>query len=191
MMIKRTRRGVITLTLLAALSIAALSLYGCASSHPNRSSIGDRFPSVTGESLKGEEVRIPEDLAGAPAVLLVGYAQEAQFDADRWILGLIQGGVTTRLMELPTIDGLMPALFSGRIDEGMRRGIPNEDWASVVTVYGDADKIVAFTGNEVPNNIRVLLLDSKGKVTWHHDRGYSAGKLMELKAAIEALGSSR
>lgn len=181
------KHRVLLLSLLACLTVGVFTLHGCASSQPNRSGLGQRFPSVVGESLSGDTVRIPEDFAGSPTILLVGYAQEAQFDADRWILGLIQGGITARLVEVPTIAGLMPSLFSSRIDEGMRRGIPREDWASVVTVYDDAEDVVAFTGNDVPNNIRVLLLDRDGNVAWQHDRGYSAGKLIELKNAIELL----
>jgi hypothetical protein len=63
----------------------------------------------------------------------------------------------------------------------MRKGIPFEDWAVVVTLYGDdAEYVKEFTGNTGGNNIRVALLDQTGKVLWFHDRGYSAGKLLEL-----------
>ncbi|HEU4703670.1 MAG TPA: hypothetical protein VFS37_14400, partial [Conexibacter sp.] len=68
---------------------------------------------------------------------------------------------------------------------GMRSGIPSEDWASVVTVYNsDAERLVQFTGNASPRNIRVLLLDAAGRVLWFHDRGFSAGKLIELQRAV-------
>ena len=183
----KKRRFVALLIVAAGLSLGALGLHGCAGTYPNRALVGEPFPSVTGESLEGETVRIPEDLAGRPAILLVGYTQEAQFDADRWILGMIQAGVKTRLLEVPTIAGLMPQVFSGRIDAGMRRGIPSEDWASVVTVYDGARSILEFTGNESPNNMRVILVGPDGKVVWHHDRGYSAGKVLELSAAATAL----
>ena len=121
-------------------------------------------------------------------MVLVGYVQDAQFDADRWLLGLLQAEVAVPVFELPTIDGLFPRLIASRIDAGMRNGIPEEDWESVVTVYDNAAEIVAFTGDESPRNMRVLLLDSDGQVVWFHDRGYSARKVLELKQAIEALG---
>lgn len=109
------------------LTMAALAMPGCASTYPNRAVVGERLPSVTGESLAGKPVRLPEDLEGQPAVLLLGYTQRAQFDADRWILGLIQAGVKTRLLEVPTIEGLMPRAFSDRIDEGTRRSAPDTE----------------------------------------------------------------
>ena len=63
------------------------------------------------------------------------------------------------MYELPTISGLIPGLFSGSIDDGMRSGIPNEDWAIVVTIYRDAETVEQFFGNENPLPARVVLLD--------------------------------
>ncbi len=155
---------------------------------PAGNPIGSSFPPARGESLAGESVRIPDDFAGEPVVLLIGYVQKAQFDADRWLLGLLQADLGVHFVEVPTIEGLVPGLMRGTIDEGMRGGIPREDWGSVVTVYGDrAADIVRFTGNENPQNVRVVLLDGQGVVRWFHDAGYSAGKLIELGRALDAL----
>ncbi|MEQ8765670.1 MAG: hypothetical protein RL885_17230 [Planctomycetota bacterium] len=159
----------------------------CGSTTENRDPTGERFPSVVGESLSGEEMKLPGDLAGKPALLLIGYVQDAQFDLDRWLLGLMQAGVDIPLYEVPTIDGLVPGMIAGSIDEGMRSGIPKEDWGSVVTVYGDADQIVAFTGDENPRNGRIVLLDADGKVAWFHDRGYSARLVLEIQEKLKAL----
>lgn len=165
-----------------------LALPACRSALPNREPLGEVFPSVTGEALSGETVSLPDDLAGAPAVLLVGYVQDAQFDADRWLFGLLQAGTPVALREVPTIPGLMASAAGGFIDEGMRSGIPHEDWRAVVTLYGgDARTLAEFTGNTRPRNMRVLLLDAEGRVVWFHDRGFSAGKLLELDRAARAL----
>ena len=169
----------------AALLLIALGLSACSSPVPNRDPLGEPFPEVAGKTLAGEPLELPGALGGAPAVLLVGYVQDAQFDADRWLYGLLQAELPVAVYELPTIPGLFPRALSGRIDAGMRSGIPAEDWAAVVTVYGErAARIVALTGNESPRNVRVLLLDSNGRVLWFHDRGFSAGKLIELQQAV-------
>jgi hypothetical protein len=55
-------------------------------------------------------------------------------------------------------------MFSTYIDNGMRRGIPKDLWKGVVTVYADGDKVQRYTGNQNPNNARVLLLDEQGRV---------------------------
>ena len=180
------RRTVIFLAILAI--AAAAFLPSCSSPVPNRDPIGDLFPTVTGESLEQRPITLPDEVAGGPAILLVGYLQEAQFDADRWLYGLLNADIPARILEVPTIPGLVPSAISGTIDEGMRSGIPSEDWSSVVTLYGDdASQVRALTGDENGRNMRVLLLDREGRVRWFHDRGFSAGKLIELEAAARAL----
>jgi len=162
-------------------------LGGCAATYPARAPVGEVFPAVEGRSLAGQAVALPGDWAGAPVVVMVGYKQQTQFDIDRWMLGLRESGVEVRVVEVPTIAGLGPRVFRGAIDRGMRSGIPKDDWASVVTVYDDAEAIMRFTGNAEALPARVLLLDSAGRVVFFHDAGYSVDALMRLREALGAL----
>ena len=170
----RSRIRRLPFALFAILSVALLAK-GCASPITNRNPTGELFPEVVGESLDEERVVLPSAFSGSPAVLLVGYEQEAQFDIDRWLMGLLQAEVEAAVVEVPTIPGLVPTLISNWIDDGMRSGIPSEDWGSVVTLYGGAAKPVArLTGNQNGRNARVLVLDQSGTVVWFTDEGYSA-----------------
>ena len=179
------KKPLIALVLVTAL--VALIAQSCSSTPARRDVTGEAFPQVTGTSLEGDKFAIPGDLNGEPAVLLIGYLMESQFDIDRWILGLVQAETPVRIIEVPTIPGMFPGMFAGSIDEGMRGGIPSEDWGSVVTVYGDgAGEIKRWTGAGDRNG-RVMLLDAEGVVRWFHDEGYSAGKLTELDAALREL----
>jgi len=187
-----TRQRIIRGSLIAAIAAAgvavALPLNGCASTRENRDPTGEMFPTVIGQSLEKERTELPADLAGQPAVLLIGYKQRAQFDIDRWILGLLQAEVDARIVEVPTIPGLATGLASGWIDDGMRSGIPREDWGSVVTLYGGAAGPVAdLTGTENGQLTRVLVLDADGRIAWFDDEGYSARKALLIAQLIESL----
>ena len=172
------------------LGLCVALLVSCGSSIPRRDPLGETFPSVQGESLEGAAVAMPESLKGEPVVLLLGYEQNTQFDLDRWILGLMQLETPVKLLEIPTIPGMVPGMISGQIDDGMRSGIPQEDWAVVVTVYGeDAESITNWTGTEGGLNGRIVLLDADGVAVWFHDRGYSAGHVLALDAAVRALAA--
>lgn len=175
--------------LLPLLLLFAVVATSCGTTWPRRDPTGERFPSVTGTALAGSEVKLPDAFAGSPLLLLIGYDQDAQFDLDRWLLALDQAGWRVRTFEVPTLPGLFPRLLSGTIDGGMRRGIPQEDWASVVTVYGDASKIAAFTGNDDGLTGRVLLLDAGGTVIFAHDRGFSVGSMKALQAALARIAA--
>ena len=170
-----------------SLLLALAAACGCSTTYPRGEPVGKTFPSVKGSSLAGKDISIPAGLAGKPALLFIGYEQMTQFDIDRWLLALQASGVSVPVYELPTIPGLVPGLFAGRIDEGMRSGIPPEDWASVVTLYGDAPKVAEFLGNDVRLPARVVLLDAAGKVVFFHDRGFSPGALTRLRSAMEGV----
>ena len=104
--------------------------------------VNTKFPTVKGQNLNQEQITLPDHYKGKPTVVLVGYLQKAQFDIDRWILGLLQADIKVQIVEVPTIAGMMPQVVQSFIDGGMRKGIPKSDWASVVTVYDDAEKII-------------------------------------------------
>ncbi len=180
---KRLRWAAALLPLLILIPVAS----GCSTTHPRRDPTGEVFPTVTGTSLAEQPVTFPDVGRGAPLLLLIGYDQDSQFDLDRWIQGLDTAGAKVRTFELPTIPGMLPRLVSGSIDGGMRRGIPSEDWPAVVTLYGDASKVTAFTGNEDGLPGRIVLLDKEGKVVFFHDRGFSLGALKRLQARLQEL----
>ena len=177
-------------TLAGATLVAGLP--GCSSTITNRDPVGEVFPSVEGSSLEDVDVRLPESLAGRPAVVLIGYQRRAQFDLDRWLMGLMQAGVgdsvDAHLLEVPTIPSLAATFASGWIDDGMRAGIPEEDWGAVVTLYGGAAEPVAeMTGTENGNLTRVVVLDREGTVVWFDDGGYSARKALEVASVVRGL----
>ena len=171
---------------IALLPLLAL-LTACSSTWPRRNPTGEVFPTVTGNSLANQSVTFPDVGRGAPMLLLIGYEQNTQFDLDRWIQALDVAGAKVRAFELPTIPGMLPRMFSGFIDGGMRRGIPEEDWLAVVTLYGDASKVALFTGNADGLPGRVVLLDKDGKVVFFHDRGFSLGTLKQLQSKLQEL----
>lgn len=145
------------------------------------------FPSVVGTSLTKKSIRIPNDYRGKVTLLLVGYAQKAQFDIDRWILGALQADVKAEIVEVPTIAGMVPQMVQGFIDNGMRSGIPKSDWGAVVTVYEDAPKIIEALGNERPQSAYAVLLNREGRIVWSSNIGYSATQVLELKKLADSL----
>tara|TARA_R110002094_G_scaffold45618_10_gene57488 strand:- start:1059 stop:1616 length:558 start_codon:yes stop_codon:yes gene_type:complete len=180
---KRIYRFALAATLIA--TVVAIS--GCSTTYERRNPVGERFPSIRAAALDESIVAIPDNFTGKETLLFVGYEQDSQFDIDRWLLGLAQLEVDVVVYELPTIPGLIPGMFGTVINNGMRSGIPEEDWAIVATVYDDADAIARFLGNETPLPARVVLLDKQGDVAFFHDRGYSASTLLRLKARLEEL----
>jgi hypothetical protein len=168
---------------IATLLILVL-LAGCASTYPNQDPTGQQFPSVSGQSLEKQDITMPAYFAGRQTLLLIGYVQDSQFDIDRWLIGLDMTRTMVDVYELPTIAGMAPRMFSTFIDEGMRRGIPKELWKGVITIYEGGDMVQQLTGNQNPNNARVILLDPRGKIIHFYDRGFSVAALNAVREKI-------
>lgn len=161
---------------------------GCANyDYVSQVKIGEPMIQAQGESLEGKQMLIPDDFSGQASLLLFGYKQDTQFDIDRWLIGLDMTQTQVAVYEIPTIQGMAPRMFSTYIDNGMRRGIPKDLWKGVITVYADGDKIQQFTGNQNPNNSRVILLDPQGKVLYFYDRGFSVEALNAVREQLTAL----
>lgn len=162
----------------------ALLLFGCSNHYVNQSHVGEKFPSVVGTSLDKDTVNIPEDFQAEHTLLLIGYKQNSQFDIDRWLIGLDMTDTQVAVYEIPTMQGLFPKMFSTTIDNGMRAGIPKPLWKGVITVYEDGEKIQAFTGNNNPNNARVVLLNKQGIILYMYDAGFAVAALNDVRELL-------
>lgn len=175
---------------LISLLILSFIITGCSNTYPNQEITGIDFPAVSGKNLEKNNVNIPLDLiqaegAGKYTLLLIGYKQDSQFDIDRWLIGLDMTQTQVSVYEIPAIQGMFPRMFSTFIDNGMRAGIPKPLWKGVITLYKDGDKVQRFTGNEAPNNARVVLLNQSGKIVWFYDDGFSVDALNQVRDLLK------
>jgi len=162
-----------------------LSSLGCSSYNYSSSiQLGQPLIAFSGNSLDGESVSVPLDLAGKPTLLLFGYVHKSQFDIDRWLIGLDMTKTDVTIYEIPAIKGFIPRLFSQVFDDAMREGIPKELWRDVITLYEDGDKVQRYTGNLSPKNARVVLIDREGKIVHFYDRGFSVAALNDVRDSL-------
>lgn len=143
-------------------------------------------PSMTGETLEQKTVTLPTVFDAPLTLLLVGYKQDSQFDIDRWLVSLDITETEITAYEIPAIQGMFPRMFSTLINDGMRAGIPKELWGGVITLYADGEVLQKFTGNENPNNARVLLINNQGKILYFYDRGFSVNALNDVRMLIKS-----
>jgi len=147
-----------------------------------------RLPSVVGDSLSRERIRFPEHVAGKPAVLLVAYRRDAQEDIDRWLKFLTSDWPEVACYEVPTIAGVIWRPLAGWIDSGMRGGVPENKWSSVVTMYGgNATRVRDFLGDHGSPSAYVVALDTNSAVVWFNAEGYSDERARELSDVLRRL----
>ena len=150
------------------------------------SPVGLPFPSVGGTALSGENVRFPDDLAGAPAVLLVAYQRMAQADVSSWLEFLEAREPDLTVYEVPTIPAIAFRSWASWIDSCMRKGVPEALWPRVVTLYRDGAPVRDFLGHSDFVGAVVVLLDAGGVVRWFGHGGFTpemGGGLLRRAAA--------
>ncbi len=150
---------------------------------------GRCFPSLTGTALSGEAVRFPEDVLGAPALLLCAYRRGSQVNVDRWTGLAAQRLPGLPFYELPIIRGRVWRPFQDWIDGGMRGGVPRRQWSRVATIYDDADQAKDFIGDGGGPRAQVLLLDAAEVFVFHDCGGFREAAAGRLTAAADALAS--
>jgi hypothetical protein len=149
--------------------------------------VGRRFPSVSAPALSGRPMRLPEDLAGSPAALLVAYRRGAQTDIDRWRDLLAREEPSLAVYEVPVIPSLVWRPLAGWIDAGMRGGVPRALWPHVVTLYEDGAVVREFLGDRGGLAACVVLLDKKGVVRWFGAGGLTTADAGALLRCLRGL----
>jgi hypothetical protein len=151
--------------------------------------LGRRFPSVAGHALSGELVRFPEDVLGAPALLLCAYRRLTQQDVDQWAAFAARELPGLVVYELPIIPALVWRPLQGWIDGGMRGGVPRLQWSHVVTLYDHGSTAKAFLGDGGGAGTQVVLLDADGAVAFHDAGGFRESAAAALAAAAARLSA--
>ena len=152
-----------------------------------QAALGRRFPSAAGRDLSGARVRLPDAVLGAPALLLVAYRRAAQADVDRWVAFAHREAPGLTVLELPVIPALIWRPLRGWIDAGMRGGVPQDQWSSVVTLYGEGAAVRDFVGDRGAPVAHATLLDADGTVRCLEAGGFGDAAGRRLIAALAGL----
>ena len=142
---------------------------------------GDLLPTLSGKSLAGHVVVLPQAAGGRVALLLLGFTYESRFAVEAWAERFReQFGSDQRVTfyEVPMIGGVA-RLAKWFIDSGMRRGTARGDYEHVITVYQATESWKQRVHYADPNAAYLILLDGTSKVAWRYaggfdDRAYEA-----------------
>lgn len=155
------------------------------------------FPTITGRSLAGATLRVPDDLAGTSNVLLLAFQQHQQRDIDAWIDALGRAGVAASpphdergrplaetvpvaLYELPML-GARWAPFRTMIDGGMASHIADPAaLARTVTVYGQIGQVESAL--RLPTRAQVYAVVERAGRVEHIE----AGRPGDIEAVLAA-----
>lgn len=130
--------------------------------------VGELFPRVTGTTLSGERLTVPDDLLGRVAVLILADNYGARFEADEWA-DLVRARFGERddlaVLQIPVIGGVGPVM-QRMIDAAMVRGTPSTLHRHVLTLYGDLQTFRKQLGMTGRPQAHVVVLGRTGRIAW-------------------------
>ncbi|XAM01171.1 hypothetical protein OT109_07240 [Phycisphaeraceae bacterium D3-23] len=180
---KRSIRLVVSL----ALCVAPALCVGCTSVFPARNPTGEALPRVTGETLTGGHLTLPDDLLGRPTVLLVIYQSLAQDEVNYWAMVATANMPDAQLFEVAAFTQFKYFLTKRRIIRQATDRIPEALHDRLVGIWWDGSTLARFTGNPRDGHARLLLLDEHGQVLYFTDQGFNSQTMRDFLDAVRAL----
>jgi hypothetical protein len=149
-----------------------------------------RFPPVTGETLTGRTLQLPEEFEEPLNLVFVAFQRGQQADVDSWlpVAGDLEASYPDlRYYELPVINRLYAAA-KPFIDGGMRAGIPDEDTRErTITVYTDKRTVRRALDIEDEDEIHAFLVDRDGVIYWRAAGPRNDADAAHLREIVESL----
>ena len=141
------------------------------------------IPAIDGNTLAGEHVRLPADLAGGRScILVVGFSKQARDAAKDWGKRLAVDFFDSRQVayyEAPVLAGV-PRLMRGMVLHSIASEVSDRGKHHFLPITGDEAGWRKLAGVTDPDAIYLLVIDSTGEVRWR-----TSGPLTE--AAYAAL----
>lgn len=176
--------------------ILACSLPGCGAADAKRvveAGESDRssvFPTYISHDLNGRKVAVPGDAHSELTLIVVAFQRRQQLDVDGWLeraKPIFASHPGLDYLELPVLRRFN-RVSRWFIDNGMRRGIPDEGKrARVITLYLDKEEFRRLTDIEREDDIHLFLVRrSSGEVLWRGHGPVTASAIDDLASAVAA-----
>lgn len=149
-----------------------------------------RFPSISGATLSGQNLAMPEAFGGQYNLVIVPFDRDQQVKADTWLpvaRELAQQKPNLRYYSVaifPDMAAPIRALARG----GMNVVIPAALHDITITAFLE-DRQAFLDALEIPNTglIQVFLLNADGEVLWRGSGDYTVEQGKELQKIIQPL----
>lgn len=151
---------------------------------------GEVFPTMTGTTLSGETLTLPDVLTGRIGLLILADHYAARFEVEQWAsyaMDTYGEQPELALYEVPLISGVGP-LMRKVIDAAMVRGTPAGTQSHVMTVYGDLRVLKKRLQIGGRPRAYVVLLGRTGRLIWRAEGELTQEKRAELDEALAAQG---
>lgn len=152
--------------------------------------LGEAFPTLTGATLDGLPLTVPDDLVGQVGLLIMADNYAARFQVTEWA-----DYVMSHVGDHPGFAYYQVALISGIgtvmrrvIDAAMVRGTPPAVQSHVLTVYGDLRAVRGQLEMTGAPQAYLVLLGRTGRIAWRTEGALTKAHRHALDEALASHG---
>ncbi len=142
------------------------------------------IPTLPTRSLDGSAVRVPDDLAPGPVLLIVGFTRDSREQTRAWARRVADAADVVAY-SVAVIKGV-PGLLRGMVVRGMRKGVPEDAHARFLLADDEAAQWRALAGfsPQREDAACLLLLDAARRIAWRHVGPLDEPAWRALQAAL-------
>ena len=124
------------------------------------------MPRISGESLAGQTVTLPDAAKGKVALLIFGFTKASKENTKAWgdrVLAEFGGQSRFELYQLPVLEDV-PRLFRGMVISGIKKDVKynlRDHFVPILHGEGEMKKLVAY---REPDDAYMIVLNASGEI---------------------------
>lgn len=148
------------------------------------------MPKVTGTSLSGNQVQLPDAAKGHPALIIVGFSHDSQAQTKQWDIQAHKQFSAPPKLEIYAIAVLQdaPRFVRGMIVHSMKGSVPSDEHDHYLTVVEGENDLKGAAKFEKADEAYLLLIDANGEIQWRGHGPSTDAAAADLAAHLKNLG---
>jgi hypothetical protein len=154
--------------------------------------IGINFPDLSGESLSGQKVALPQAAAGKVTLIMIALKRDSIPKLDPWLKAYDEAfgkNKSFAFYKIPMMKSAFAKQISSMINGKMKKDNPEELHDKIITYYGPVEDYVKVLGIDDEEKGYAFILDIKGAVKWQSAVSDDQDSIKEMINAAKLLGN--
>ncbi len=155
------------------------------------------FPEISGETLTGESVKIPETTNGKMTILGIAFSKKAEEDLRSWFEPAYTKFISPpkvsfipedpwegNLYFIPMLQGLAKTV-SGKVEKELKEGIDPKLHEYIMMYKGSVKEYKDELDMKYSSTPYFFVLDEEGSILYRTEGSYADSKMEELESYLE------
>jgi hypothetical protein len=153
---------------------------------------GQEIPVVTGQTLAGKDVKLPADVRGKVAILIMGFSKNSSAQTGAWGKQVAEGpgkdaGVV--FYQLPMLESV-PRMIRGMVTRSIRNDTAPEMKEHMLPIFEKEKEWKSLVKFSAADDAYLLVLDGQGKVAWFGNGIWTPEAFRTLRTVVAKLLAS-